>query len=526
MIRSSTSPHESTPADAAPLRAKRMGILTLDEPIVFMRTDCHACRSEGLSSRSRVLLQSGGKSVVATLYQVTSELLDAGEAGLSEAAWEQLDLTEGDLIVARHPDPLVSFAHVRSRIFGNRLSEGQFHEIINDIAQHRYSAIETTAYLVSGSSFSMDDQEMHALTKVMVDLGDTLTWPGAPIMDKHCVGGLPGNRTTPIVVAILAALGLTIPKTSSRAITSPAGTADAMETLAPVDLDLVAIRRVVEQEGGCVAWGGAVRLSPADDLLIRVERVLDLDSEGQLVASVLSKKVAAGATHLVLDIPVGPTAKIRTPAAAAALAGRLRGVAAQFGITTSVVISDGSAPVGFGIGPALEAHDVLAVLQLTPGYPTDLHARACVLAGAALEMVGRAAPGMGIATAVQAISDGSAWSKFQRICEAQGGMRVPLVAALAHPQLAALDGYVTAIDNRKIARVAKLAGAPGVKVAGVKMFVRVGDKVSTGQPLYAVHADTDGELRYALDYVLANPDIIRVSEQPESIHLTTGRSND
>lgn len=520
-----TSPSDSHQSRSlAPLRAKRMGVLTLDDPIVFMRTDCHVCRSEGLSSRSRVLLQSGGKSVVATLYQVTAEhLLDADEAGLSEAAWEQLDIAEGDPVVARHPSPLVSFAHVRSRIFGNRLSEAQFGSILGDIADHRYSAIETSAYLVSGSSFPLDDQEIHNLTKVMVDLGETLTWPGGPIVDKHCVGGLPGNRTTPIVVAILAALGITIPKTSSRAITSPAGTADTMETLAPVDLDLTAIRRVVELEGGCIAWGGAVRLSPADDLLIRVERVLDLDSEGQLVASVLSKKIAAGATHLVLDIPVGPTAKIRSPAAAAALADRLKRIAGQFGIATKVVVSDGSEPVGFGIGPALEAHDVLAVLQLSSGYPKDLHTRACVLAGAALEMVERAVPGTGMAAAVGAIADGSAWIKFQRICEAQGGMRTPPVAALTQPQHATSAGYVTAIDNRKIARVAKLAGAPGTPAAGIKMLSRVGDKVSIGQPLYAVQADTYGELQYALNYVSANPDIIHISEGQGSAPLERRR---
>jgi thymidine phosphorylase len=285
-----------------------------------------------------------------------------------------------------------------------------------------------------------------------------------------------------------------------------------METLAPVDLDVPAIRRVVEEEGGCVVWGGAVRLSPADDLLIRVERILDLDSEGQLVASVVSKKVAAGATHLVLDIPVGPTAKLRTAAAGAALSNRLSQVAGRFGIATSVVMTDGSQPVGSGVGPALEARDVLAVLQQTPGYPRDLHARACTLAGALLELAGRAEPGEGAALAVQTIADGRAWQKFQRICEAQGGMRVPPTAPRRCPVTAAIAGRVISIDNRRIARVAKLAGAPGSKAAGIEMHVRLGDSISPGQPLYTVHAQTTGELGYSLDYVTANPDIIEVSE--------------
>lgn len=504
-----TESGESTPP---PLKARRLGILTSEDPVVFMRVDCHVCRSEGFSSRSRVLLSCGRRSVIATLFQVSSDLVGVDEAGLSEAAWGLLGANDGDPVTASHPQPLTSFSQVRARIFGNRLGIHQFREILDDIAARRYSAVETAAYLVSGSSFPLDEAETFALTHVMVDIGERLSWKQSPIVDKHCVGGLPGNRTTPIVVAVCAALGLTMPKTSSRAITSPAGTADTMETLAPVDLNVAAIRRVVDREGGCIVWGGAVRLSPADDLLIRIERTLDLDSEGQLVASVLSKKVAAGATHLVLDIPVGPTAKVRTATAAEALSKRLGGVARQFGIETTVVISDGSQPVGVGIGPALEARDVLAVLQQTPGFPRDLHARACALAGALLELGGKAVPGEGALLAAHTVSNGEAWAKFQRICEAQGGLRVPQTARFTHPCPAPQGGTVLSIDNRKIARIAKLAGAPGSKAAGVEMHVRMGDEVGRDQPLFSVHAETAGELDYALAYVRANPDAVAVGE--------------
>jgi len=328
---------------------------------------------------------------------------------------------------------------------------------------------------------------------------------------------LPGNRTTPIVVAIVAALGLTMPKTSSRAITSPAGTADTMETLAPVDLDVAQIRRVVEDEGGCVVWGGAVNLSPADDLLIRVERVLDLDSEGQLVASVLSKKVAAGASHLVLDLPVGPTAKLRSQAAAAALSARLIAVASAFGIRCRTLISDGNQPVGFGIGPALEARDVVAVLRQSQGFPADLQARACTLAGAVLELAGRCPAGAGESLATDTLSSGRAWEKFQRICEAQGGMRQLPVAAERQPWLAPASGQVAEIDNRVLARVAKLAGAPARKAAGVDLLVKVGDRVTQGQPLFYIHAETPAEIDYALNYakVLALPITVAADDGKE-----------
>lgn len=346
----------------------------------------------------------------------------------------------------------------------------------------------------------------------MTQAGDQLSWPMRPIADKHCVGGLPGNRTTPIVVAIAAACGLVMPKTSSRAITSPAGTADTMETLAPVDLDIPAMRRVVEREGGCVVWGGAVRLSPADDTLIRVERALDLDSEGQLVASVLSKKVAAGSSHLVLDLPVGPTAKVRSASAAAALSQNLTAVAEAFGLETRIVTTDGSQPVGRGIGPALEARDILAVLQGRSEAPPDLRQRAIALAGALLELAGSASPGKGEEIATRALLDGAAWTKFQRICEAQGGMRVPPVASYREPVLASRAGRIAAIDNRRLAKVAKLAGAPDDKAAGVELHVALGAAVAAGEPLYTVHSEAPGELTYSLDYVAANRDIIAVAE--------------
>ena len=222
-----------------------------------------------------------------------------------------------------------------------------------------------------------------------------------------------GNRTTPIVVSIVAALGLKMPKTSSRAITSPAGTADTMETMAPVDLDTAAIRRVVEREGGCIVWGGSVRLSPADDILIRVERALDLDAEGQMIASVLSKKIAAGSTHLVLDLPLGPTAKVRTPEAAERLSRALSSVAEHFGLKTKCIVSDGTQPVGRGIGPALEAHDVLAVLQNAPQFPLDLRERAISLAGALLELAGLASGGNGAGLAASTLDDGRAASSSE-----------------------------------------------------------------------------------------------------------------
>jgi thymidine phosphorylase len=499
-------PHAVTPT----LRAQRLGLYAQHDTIVLMRRDCHVCRSEGLSARAQVVLRAGGREVYATLFQLDGDLIDIDEAALSEEAWRLLGVGPGDPIEVHHAPALESMSSVRRRIYGSRIDGPAMEAIVHDVAAGRYTDVHLAAFLTASSALPLDETETVALTKAMVDVGDRLTWNAEIVVDKHSIGGLPGNRTTPIVVAIVAACGLTAPKTSSRAITSPAGTADTMETLAPVDLDLPAMRRVVETEGGCVVWGGAVSLSPADDIFIRVERVLDVDTEGQLVASVLSKKIAAGSNHVVLDLPVGPTAKVRTDEAAKRLARRLSQVAETFGMHARCVLTDGSQPVGRGIGPALEAMDILAVLQNAPDAPQDLRARACLLAGAALELAGAAKAGAGVVLAETALADGRAWTKFQRICEAQGGMRTPPTAAVQTPLAAHRSGRVVHINNRQISTLAKLAGAPDRKAAGLKLGVRLGDEVATGQPLLAVHAETTGELAYALDYAAAHPDMIEI----------------
>jgi thymidine phosphorylase len=508
---------EPSPAEAGvghhALKARRLGIDTHDEAVVFMRKECHVCRAEGFSAHTRIRLHHKGRTLIATLYQVTTEILSTGEMGLSDVAWHGLGLKGGEEISVSHPDTLESFRSIRGKVFGRRLDQEGLARIITDIVQGDYSDIHLSSFVTACATGPLDRDEMVALTRAMLKAGDRLKWKADSVVDKHCVGGLPGNRTTPIVVAIAAACGLFMPKTSSRAITSPAGTADTMETMAPVDLDVPAIRRVVEREGGCVVWGGAVRLSPADDILIRIERVLDLDAEGQLVASILSKKLAAGATRLIVDIPIGATAKVRSAEAAKALADSLTSVAAAFDLRTTSLFTDGSQPVGRGIGPALEARDVLSVLQGGESAPADLRERSLKLAGAVLELGGVAATGDGAARAARVLDSGEAWSKFQKICEAQGGMRTPPRSLCRQPIASASAGRLTAIDNRKLAKVAKLAGAPDAKAAGVDVHVRLGESIEIGQPLYTIHAETPGELAYAFEFAQTNDRVFELVER-------------
>ncbi len=491
----------------------RAGIDTYRQPVVFMREDCHVCRAEGFAALTRIEVTLGDKSVIATLNVLTDgSWLPEDTAALSEEAWAILQPAPGDRATFSHPEPPDSVSAIRAKVYGETLDQASFDAILRDVLDRSLSDLDIAAFITACAGDRLSIEESIALTRAMQAAGETLDWAGAEIFDKHCVGGLPGNRTTPIVVSIIAAAGLMIPKTSSRAITSPAGTADTMEVMAPVALDIPRLRRVVEAEGGCIVWGGNLALSPADDLLIRIERPLDFDSDGQLVASVLSKKAAVGAKRVLIDVPVGPTAKVRSAEAAASLDKRLRSVGEAIGLTLAIHQSDGTAPVGRGMGPALEAQDVLAVLRRDKDAPADLRDRALDLAGALLDLAPQARASKGRAMAAKLLDSGAAEAKFMAICAAQGGFSEPGEARYHAVVTAQTAGRLGAIDNRRIARTAKLAGAPRQKLAGLRLLARVGDRIERGKPLFEIHAETLGELEYARSYAEAQSGIFSIEE--------------
>jgi len=493
------------------LRFKRLGIDAQHEYFAYMREDCHVCISEGFEALTRVRLTHGDKTIIASLNVVRTEILKTGEVSLSESAAQSLEVMEGGMITVSHQHPNDSLGHVRSKIYGNELSALQLKEIIQDIVAGNYSNVHLSAFITACAGNRMNTEEIIALTEAMIASGKSIRWRDDVVVDKHCIGGLPGNRTTPIIVSIVTALGLTMPKTSSRAITSPAGTADTMEVMAPVALLMSQIEQVVLQEGGCIAWGGTAQLSPADDILIRIEKALDIDSEGQLIASVLSKKVAAGSSHVIIDMPVGPTAKLRNTKAAEELQAEMQRVAKAIGLKLKVIITDGSQPIGRGIGPALEARDILAVLRNESKAPQDLKERALLLAGEVLELAGTVDKGKGNNKAREVLESGKAYKKFMAICNAQGGFQEPGMARYQHKVKAIKKGTVTGVDNRKLAKLAKLAGAPGDKLSGIDFLCPIGSNVTKGQTLYVIHADSKGELNYALDYYITQTDILKIS---------------
>jgi thymidine phosphorylase len=495
------------------LKLVKLGIDTQQEFIIFMRSDCFICKSEGFEAQARVVITLNKESIIATLNIVLSDILQECEASLSESAWERIGANEGDYISISHLLPVTSIGYVRSKIYGNALTASEFHEIISDIVGGKYSNIDLSSFITACGHDNLSIKEIIYLTQAMVETGERLHWNHPIILDKHSVGGIPGNRTTPIVVSIVAAAGLIIPKTSSRAITSPAGTVDTIETMTPVNLTIHKIQEVVAREGGCMVWGGALGLSPADDILIRVERVLDLDPMGQMIASVLSKKVAVGATYVLIDIPVGPTAKIRSDLEFSKYQNYFSLIGKALGLHVSTLKTNGSQPLGTGIGPALEAKDILAVLSNDKEAPIDLKNKAILLAATLLEFGKKIPLVQSMDLATKLLESGAALKKFLAICEAQGGFKEPSTASLTHNIIATHSGLITEIDNRNLAQVAKLAGAPHDPAAGIEFYAKLGTNVEKGQTLYRIHAESKGALDYSRNYAQSMPNIIKIMLQ-------------
>jgi thymidine phosphorylase len=486
------------------LRIRRIGIDTWRENVAYLHRDCPVVRAAGFQALAKVTVQADGKAIAAVLNVVDDErILPPCDLGLSEDAFARLGLPEGSPASIAHAEPAASIPALHRKIGGERLGRDDLEAIIRDVAAARYSKIELAAFVVATQQTELDRDEVLYLTQAMIAVGRRLDWGhqvrGGPVVDKHCIGGIPGNRTSMLVVPIVTAHGMLCPKTSSRAITSPAGTADTMEVLARVELPFERLIEIVRQTNGCLAWGGTANLSPADDILISVERPLALDSPGQMVASILSKKVAAGSTHLVLDIPMGPSAKVRGQREAQRLKKLFEHVADRLGLQLDVVISDGRQPIGRGIGPALEARDVMQVLERHPDAPHDLRQKALLLAGRMIEFDPDVRGGEGWRIARDILDSGRALAQMNAIIDAQGRHEPPPLGEMTDTVCAADTGVVLAINNLRLARIARLAGAPLAPGAGVDLLAKVGDAVVAGQPVYRIHAQFRADLDFARD---------------------------
>lgn len=422
--------------------------------------------------------------------------IQKGEIGLYQEVMDKLEIEDGTHVEINLSSKPKSISYIRKKLDGKELSEDEINEIVKDIVDNKFSDIELT-YFASGCYCNdLTKKEITALTNAIVESGKKINPNSKIVIDKHCIGGVANNRTTLLVVPIIAALGYKMPKTSSRAITSPSGTADTMEVIAPVTMGEEKILNVIKKTNACMIWGGAMNLAAADDYLIQVRHPLHIDPKGMLLASILAKKKAVGATHVLIDIPYGYGSKVPTKKEANKFAKEFTRIGKLLGMKIKVMITDGSQPIGRGIGPALEIADILNILN--GNGPEDLRNKSIKISTEILKMLKVKNAKNKV---MEVLNSGKAVEKFKEIVEAQGGRKNIVLpkAKYTYDYVSKIDGKVKLINNKGISKIARFAGAPKDNAAGLYLRVRKDETVEAGQILFTLHSDSRFKLNTALE---------------------------
>ncbi|MEM5812475.1 MAG: AMP phosphorylase [Candidatus Aenigmatarchaeota archaeon] len=481
------------------LKAKPLYVEAKKPIVILNREDAEELDIRALD---RVELSCNGKKEIG-IVNITESFVKPGEIGLYGCVEEGLCVKKGTKIRVEPAEPPESLAYIKSRLEGKVLKPMEIRQIVNDVVDHKLSEIEITSFVISLYHRTMSMEEAAALSMAMVETGKKLKLTNKTLYDKHSIGGVPGDKTSMILVPTVAAAGLTIAKTSSRAITAPAGTADKMECICPVSLSVDDIKRVVRKTNGCLVWGGALDLAPADDIFIEIEHPLSIDP--LLLPSVMSKKKAIGSKYLVVDIPTGKGVKIRTINEAKEMGNNFIELGKKLGIRVECVSTFGEQPIGFGIGPALEAREALHILS---GHriPQDQLDKVCDLCAVLFKFAGIR---NGYKKAMDIIRSGKAERKFRQIIGEQGGdpkirpEDIPIGKESLQIK-SKVSGKVLWINNTAIVQIAREAGAPKDKGAGILLHKKTGDSVKKGETIFEIFAEKGYKLERTLDQMSEN----------------------
>ena len=455
----------------------------------------------GLHPKDRTQIWTDRKTCIA-IVNMSKKFIKEGELGVSQEVVNKLKITDGETVSCVPVQKPQSVEFIKKKMEGLALTETEYEHIIKDTISNTLTDIELAAFITSLYIHDMTLEETVSLTRQIAVTGETLDIKKKPVYDKHSLGGVPGNKISLLIVPIIAAAGLTIPKTSSRAITSASGTADTMEVLAPVVFNAEEICEIVDKTNGIITWGGGINLAPADDIFIQVEYPLALDPHNLAICSVMAKKMAVGAEFVVIDLPMGPGTKLKDMTIARRFAKDFIELGDKLGIKVECAVTFGDKPIGRGVGPAIGAKEAMMTLEGIKNS-TSLLEKSTGLAGIILEASGKAARGTGKRAAEELVSNGKALEKMREIIDAQGGdPKVKLddipIGGYTEKLIADSDGYVIAIDNRSVVLIARAAGSPKDKGAGMLFHISHGQKVKRGDILYEIFSESEYKLEQAV----------------------------
>ncbi|MFA5992208.1 MAG: AMP phosphorylase [Candidatus Pacearchaeota archaeon] len=456
-----------------------------------------------ITVNDRVLIKHNSKKIV-SVVDISSKMAKEDEIVLSTEIIKYLGLKGTEYVEVSFAKKPRSVQIINKKLSCKTLSRKEIENIIKSIVDNSLTEIEIAFFISAVYKCGMTTKEIVSFTRAMFQTGKKLNLEDKIIVDKHSIGGIAGNRTTPIVVSICAAAGLTFPKTSSRAITSAAGTADVMEAVCKVDFNIREIEQIIKKTNACLVWGGALGFAPADDKIIRVEGMINIDPEPNLLASILAKKLSVGSKYILIDIPYGKFAKV-DKSEALRLKKKFEVVGKKFNLKIRCLLTNGSEPIGHGIGPMLEIKDVVSVLKCQSDAPNDLRKKSIFLAGQIFELCNKVKKGQGSKLAEKILDSGKAFEKFKQIVEAQkGSLNNISLAKFSKDILAEKTGKISMIENKKINLIARVAGSPTDKKAGLYLYKHIHESIKKGEKIMTIYSQSSEKLCDAVNFYKEN----------------------
>ncbi len=439
----------------------------------------------------------------------SDSVVNPGEIGMFAEVWEKYRIPADDIVSLDIPHPPKSMESIRKKLRGESLTYDEIYQVMDDITNRRLSSIEMTYFAASSYNPGFNEQEIYYLTKAMAETGDILDFsdgdPSRKVIDKHSIGGIPAKGVTPVLVSICACFdGVVLPNTSSRAITTPAGTSDMLEVVMPVTLSKEEIMRVVREENACLVWGGSFDLAPADDFLINIERPLNIESHDKFLVSIVAKKAAMKLTHLLVDVPYGEGAKVIDKSEVEKVDESFRILCEKFGIKLDVYTRESMGPDGYGVGPTLEMRDLLRIFERHERRPKILESVIIDMTGRLLELADVVPVGKGASEARSKLESGEAEEKFWSIAMSQGAEKKIrsedlILAEFTHEVKAEKSGIISRIGNREVVDIARGLGAPFIKEAGMYFHKLCGEEVKAGETVFTMYATSEERLEVGME---------------------------
>lgn len=469
------------------LKLKYLPVKSFGENLAYIHKNCSLYKVDDINKVTKLEIHKGSKTIFAFLQIVEDDVLALDEIGLNEDALKALNMSEGTEVHVSMAAPSLSAQSLRRKIAGEILTSSEYMDIIKDIASGRYSKMDIAAFLVACTS-SMSATELVSFTEALV-AQKVLHWDEkSMVVDQHCLGGVPANKTDLVILAIVSAYGLPIAKTCIRSLTSCAGVADTMGVLANVDYNTSKFQKLVRANNGAIVNYDVLEETKVNHLLHDVRSQLGINQNELVIASILAMMISSGVSHLVLDVPVGENARVHSTNEAIRIRKQVEYIGDMLGLSIDVVITDGSEPIGNGIGAVLEARDVMKILRNKEDAPIDLKEKSLFLAGRVLEFDPQLRGGQGYAVAKEILENGRALEAFQRIVNAQGVHEVPALGQYVREVVAPYDGIVSAVNNTIINKIGVYAGATQCLGSGVDLNKKIGDKVKAGDVLYTIYS--------------------------------------